>query len=79
MRVVMSQGIEDSTELAKTHPASSRIIDELLETRVLNGGGGGGGNEIHKRHASSGIGIGISRRATWRRWLLRRDLKTGRN
>lgn len=32
MRVVMSQGIEDSTELAKTHPASSGIIDELSES-----------------------------------------------
>lgn len=75
MRVVMSRGIEDRTELAKTHTASSRIIDELSETRVLSGEG----NETHKRDTSLGIGIGISRRATWRRWLLRRNLKTGRN
>ena len=34
----MSRGIEDSTELTKTHPASSRIIDKLSETWVLNGG-----------------------------------------
>lgn len=71
----MSQGIEDSTELAKTHTASSRIIDKLSEIRVLSGEG----NETHKRDPSSGIGIGISRRATWRRWLLRRDLKADRN
>lgn len=69
MRVVMFQGTEDRTELAKTHTASSRMIDELSETRVLSGEG----NETHKRDTSSGISIGISRRATWRRWLLRRD------
>lgn len=43
----MSQGIENSTELAKTHTTSSKFTDVLSEIRVL----GREGNGTHKRDA----------------------------
>lgn len=48
IKVVMSQGSENSTEQAKTHTASPKFIDRMLGTRVL----GRKGNETHKREAS---------------------------
>lgn len=50
----MSQGIEDRTEMAKTHTASSSFTDRGWQLSWVLGREG---NETHKRDTSKGIGI----------------------